>query len=74
MGLYVAEVEGGHILDLPAPVVGSDFDGLDGREFVPCLRVRAADGQVHFEGLKDDGNATLEVPDLLLAIGFEQLF
>ena len=68
MRFNLAQVEGGHILDLPAPVVGSDLDGLDGRKFVPCLGVTRARGQIHFEGLEDDGNAALNVPDRLLDI------
>jgi UDP-N-acetylmuramyl pentapeptide phosphotransferase/UDP-N-acetylglucosamine-1-phosphate transferase len=38
-------------------VVGSDLDGLDGLEVVPCLRMGAACGQIDFESLEDDGDA-----------------
>ena len=73
MGFDLAQVERGHVFDLPAPVVGSDLDGLDGREFVPCLGVSATGGQVNFERLEDDGDVVLDGPDCFLMIGCEQL-
>ena len=73
-GAQLAQVEGGHIFDLPAPMVGRDLDRLDGRESVPRLGVGAAGGQVNFEGLEDDGDAALKMPGLLLDVGLHQLF
>ena len=58
-GGNIAEIEGGHVFDLPAPVVGRDLDGLDGLEVVPGLGVGAAGGQIDFKGLEDHGNAVL---------------
>ena len=62
-----------HVFDLPAPVVGSDLNGLDGLVVVPCLGVSATGGQIDFEGLEDNRNAILDVPVLLLDIGLHQL-
>ena len=73
-GTEVAQVKGGRVFELPAPVVGSDFNGLDGLEAVPGGGVGAARGKVNFESLEDDGDGALDAPDGFLLVGREQFF
>ena len=67
----VLEIERGHVLDLPAEMVGTDFDGLDGRELIPGLGEMSARGKSDFEGLGDDGDGGLDLPVFLVHIGAE---
>ena len=62
--MHVFQIERGHVLDLPAQMIGAEFDGLDGMEFCARIREVAARGKGELQSLEDEGNGRLDTPDL----------
>src|ERR1700691_5478735 len=64
----IAQSEGWGFFQFPAPMVGSDLNGLNGCEAVPGLGMSAAWRQIDFESLINDRDAFLELPDVLVDV------
>ena len=73
-GRHVAQDEGGHVFDLPTPMVGSDLDGLDGLELCQASEWARPGGRSTSSAWKTTGMPSGIRQTVLLDVGLQQFF